>query len=92
MQTREVDRPPHGTATARSERGFDVMGLLDADRPFVHESIIGTRFEGRVAGQTLVAETTAILPGIRGEAWVTGEHAFVIGPGDRAATASGCRL
>ena len=68
------------------------MGLLDADRPFVHESIIGTRFEGRVAGQTLVAETTAILPGIRAKPGSRASNAFVIGPGDRAATASGGRL
>jgi proline racemase len=78
----EVDRSPCGTGTCAVMAVLDEMGLLGPDRPFVHESIIGTRFEGRVAGQTLVGETRAILPEIRGEAWITGEHTFVIEPGD----------
>ena len=54
----------------------DAMGLLGADRPFVHESLIGTRFSGRVASRTQVGECQAIVPEIEGSAWITGEHTF----------------
>ena len=48
----EVDRSPCGTGTAAVMAVLDAMGLLGADRPFVHESLIGTRFNGRVASRT----------------------------------------
>src|SRR5437667_443857 len=52
----EVDRSPCGTGTAAVMAIIDAMGLLAEDRPFVHESLIGTRFNGRLAGRTVVAE------------------------------------
>jgi proline racemase len=61
---------------------LDRMGLLGPDHTFVHESIIGTRFRGRTAGQTFVSEMRAIIPEIEGEAWITGEHVFVIDGND----------
>jgi proline racemase len=58
------------------------MGLLGRDHTFVHESIIGTRFRGRVVGETFVSGIAAIVPEIEGDAWITGEHVFVIDPRD----------
>jgi proline racemase/trans-L-3-hydroxyproline dehydratase len=58
------------------------MGVVDDTRPFVHESIIGTTFSARVAGRTSVGEHTAIVPELSGEAWITGEHAFIVQKGD----------
>jgi proline racemase len=57
---------------------IDAMGLLGGDRPFVHESLIGTRLSGRVSGRTEVGDYPAIVTDIEGSAWITGEHAFVI--------------
>ena len=74
----EVDRSPCGTGTAAVMAVIDAMGLLSEDRPFVHESLIGTRFNGRVISRTLVGEHQAIVPEIEGSAWITGEHTFVI--------------
>jgi proline racemase len=74
----EVDRSPCGTGTAAVMAVIDAMGLLRDDKPFVHESLIGTRFNGRVAGRTVVGECQAIVPEIEGSAWITGEHTFVI--------------
>jgi proline racemase len=54
------------------------MGLLSAERPFVHESLIGTRFTGRVSSRTEVGELQAIVPEIEGSAWITGEHTFLV--------------
>ena len=74
----EVDRSPCGTGTAAVMAVIDAMGLLGADKPFVHESLIGTRFLGRVASRTRVGDLAAIVPEIEGSAWITGEHTFLI--------------
>jgi proline racemase len=58
------------------------MGLLGTDQTFVHESIIGTRFRGRVTCETTVGDYAAILPEIEGEAYITGENVFLIDDAD----------
>jgi trans-L-3-hydroxyproline dehydratase len=78
----EVDRSPCGTGTAAVMAVVDAMGLLAEDRPFVHESLIGTTFTGRVAARTTVGEHEAIVPEIEGSAWITGEHTFVVDEND----------
>ncbi len=74
----EVDRSPCGTGTAAVMAVVDAMGLLSEEKPFVHESLIGTRFNGRIAGRTTVGEYQAITPEIEGSAWITGEHTFLV--------------
>jgi proline racemase len=74
----EVDRSPCGTGTCAVMAVLSAMGLLDASQTFTHESIIGTRFRGRVARTTTVGEHPAIVPEIEGEAYITGEHTFLV--------------
>lgn len=74
----EIDRSPCGTGTAAVMAVIDAMGLLAAERPFVHESLIGTRLTGRVLARTKVGELEAIVPEISGSAWITGEHTFIV--------------
>jgi len=78
----QVDRSPCGTGTAAVMAVIDAMGLLAVDRPFVHESLVGTLFRGRAAGRTQVGEFEAIIPEIEGSAWITGEHTFLIDDND----------
>jgi proline racemase len=78
----EVDRSPCGTGTAAVMAVVDAMGLLTADKPFVHESLIGTTFTGRVANHTFVGDRQAIVPEIEGSAWITGEHTFIVDDDD----------
>jgi trans-L-3-hydroxyproline dehydratase len=78
----EVDRSPCGTGTCAVMAVLAAMGLLGADQTFVHESIIGTRFRGRLAGETTVSGHPAILPEIEGEAYITGENVFLIDDAD----------
>jgi proline racemase len=78
----EVDRSPCGTGTAAVMAVLDAMGLLPPDRPFVHESLIGTTFRGRVTGREAVGERPAIRPELEGSAWITGEHTFLIDDDD----------
>ena len=74
----EVDRSPCGTGTAAVMAVLNDMGLLLDDVPFVHESIVGTTFSGRVVERVHVGERAAIVPEIEGSAWITGEHTFLI--------------
>lgn len=74
----EVDRSPCGTGTAAVMAVLSEMGVLNEDAPFVHESILGTMFTGRITGRTHVGEYAAIIPEIEGSAWITGEHTFLI--------------
>jgi proline racemase len=78
----QVDRSPCGTGTAAVMAVLDAMGLLTADHRFVHESLVGTRFRGRVRRRTVVGEYEAIVPEIEGSAWITGEHLFLIDDDD----------
>ena len=61
---------------------LSAMGLLGPDQPFVHESIIHTLFRGRVVAETRVGEHAAIVPELEGEAYITGESAFLIDDAD----------
>jgi trans-L-3-hydroxyproline dehydratase len=78
----EVDRSPCGTGTAAVMAVLDAMGLLGDAARFVHESLIGTRFTGRVASRTAVGDRDAIVPEIEGSAWITGEHTFIVDDDD----------
>jgi proline racemase len=77
-----VDRSACGTGTAAVMAVIDAMGMLSGDRPFVHESLIGTRLSGRLAGRTTVGELPAIVAEIDGAAWITGEHTFLVSEDD----------
>ena len=77
-----VDRSPGGTATAAVMAVLDAMGLLADDRQFVHESITGTLFRGRATRRTIVGETPALVAEIEGNAWITGEHTFLLDDDD----------
>ena len=74
----EVDRSPCGTGTSAVMAVLDAMGLLPSDRPFVHESLIGTLFRGRLLSRTQVGDLPAIVTEIEGSAWITGDHTFYI--------------
>ena len=45
-------------------------------------SLIGSRFSGLIAGETLVAGQPAIIPEISGRGWVTGIHQHMLDPDD----------
>ena len=77
-----VDRSPSGTGTAAAMAVVDALGMLAPDRPFVHESLAGTRFVGRLEQRTTVDDRPAIVVRIAGEAWITGEHEFEIDEDD----------
>ncbi len=77
-----ADRSPCATGTAAVMAVLDAMGLLEDDRPFVHESLLGTLHRGRIVRRTQVGELPAIVAEIEGTAWITGEHTFYVDEDD----------
>src|SRR5262245_35243391 len=73
-----IDRSPCGTGTSARLAVLHARGLLAAGQTFVHESIIGSRFDAAIATQTTVAGRPGIVPTIAGQAWITGvfQHGF----------------
>lgn len=78
----QIDRSPCGTGTCARLAALYGRGQWKAGEPFVHESIIGSKFIGKILSETKVGEYNAIIPEITGEAFITGFHQFVIDPTD----------
>ena len=76
------DRSPTGTGTCARMAVLHARGQLAVGDSLVHESIIGSRFEGRILGTTTVAGIPAILPSISGRAWITGFHQYIVDASD----------
>lgn len=76
------DRSPCGTGTCARMAALHARGLLAEGESFVHESLIGTEFIGRIRGTTALAGRPAILPTITGKGWITAFHQYVLDPTD----------
>jgi proline racemase len=77
-----LDRSPCGTGTSARMAQLHARGELETGAPFVNESVIGTRFTGRVVEETTVAGRPAIVPEITGRAWITGIGQYLLDPTD----------
>jgi len=77
-----VDRSPCGTGTCAKMALLHRRGELAVGQTFVNEGLLGTTFEGRIVEETTVDDLPAIVPEIRGTAYLTGLHRFVVTPGD----------
>jgi trans-L-3-hydroxyproline dehydratase len=78
----EVDRSPTGTGVSGRVALEHARGRLAVGEPLVIESLIGTRFTGRVVRETTFGDYTAVVPEVEGSAWLTGRHEFLIAPDD----------
>jgi 4-hydroxyproline epimerase len=77
---RAIDRSPCGTGTSARLAHLAGTGRLKVGEPFVHESIIGSRFTGRIDRMVDLQGTPAIIPTIEGSAFVTGFNTIWIDP------------
>jgi proline racemase len=82
-----VDRSPCGTGTSAKLACLYADERIGLDEPYVHESVIGTTFTGRVLGETTVGPFSAVDTEVGGRGFLTGFHQFVLDPDD--ATAEG---
>lgn len=85
-----IDRSPCGTGTSARMAHWAALGRLKPGDDFIHESIIGSMFKGRVEALTTVGDLPAIIPSIAGWARVTGLNTIFID--DRDPYAHGFQL
>jgi proline racemase len=77
-----LDRSPCGTGTSARMAQLWARGELALEQPFVHESVIGTRFTGRLVAEVTVGGRPAAVPEITGRAWITGMGQYLLDPDD----------
>ena len=78
-----IDRSPCGTGTsARMAQWFN-NGKLQIGEKFVHESIIGTKFIGRVEDTKKIGNFDGIVPSIEGWANIIGYNNIILDDDDQ---------
>lgn len=75
----QADKSPCGTGTSAKMATLYAKGELGINETFVYESIIRTKFKGRVLEETKVGDYNAIIPEMTGSAYITGFNHLVIG-------------
>lgn len=77
-----VDRSPCGTGTCGKMTLLHSEGKLPVEEPYLHESVIGTRFEGRLRETETRDGITVTTPEVSGSAYIVAEHTFFLDPED----------
>lgn len=77
-----LDRSPCGTGTCARMAQLHAQGLLVEGEDFRHIGITGTEFVGRIRGTTKVGDYPAILPTVKGSAWIMSFQQVVLDPTD----------
>jgi len=73
-----IDRSPCGTGTSARMAQWYAKGKLKKGDEFIHESIIGSKFTGRIEEETMVDNKPAIRPSIKGWAKIYGYNTIWI--------------
>lgn len=77
-----IDRSPCGTGTSARLAQWYAKGRLKPGQDFVHESIIGSIFTGRIERETELAGKPAIVPSIEGWAIIHGFNHIILDEDD----------
>jgi proline racemase len=77
-----LDRSPCGTGTAAKMTLLHHQGRLKLQEPFVNRSPLGTQFQGRLVEKRPLGNIEAVVAEIRGSAYLTGIHEFILDPRD----------
>jgi proline racemase len=77
-----LDRSATGTGLSARMATLHARGRLHVGDAMTHASVLGSTFEGRVVAETEVGDRTAIVPAIRGSAWITGITQLLVDPTD----------
>jgi proline racemase len=77
-----ADRSPCGTGTCARLALMHARGDIQPGETFIHESIIGTRFESRIERHVMEGPYGAVVPSVAGRAWITGLHQVGLDPTD----------
>ncbi|MDG1334317.1 MAG: 4-hydroxyproline epimerase [Crocinitomicaceae bacterium] len=77
-----IDRSPCGTGTSARMAQWHAQGKLKKGDEFIHESIIGSVFTGRIEEETTLFDRPAIIPSIEGWARIYGHNEIIIDDDD----------
>jgi proline racemase len=77
-----LDRSPCGTGTSARMAALHARGELALGQEFVNESIIGSRFTGRLLEEMSLGAVPAVVPEVSGRAWITGMSQYLLDPTD----------
>jgi proline racemase len=73
-----MDRSPCGTGTASKLALLHHRGHLAMHQPYCNQSPLDTVFEAELVDRTTIGSYAAYVTQIRGRAWITGGHQFII--------------
>jgi trans-L-3-hydroxyproline dehydratase len=76
------DRSPTGTGTCARMAVLHARGQMAVGDSMIHESLIGTQFRGRIVSTAKAGGLPAIVPAIKGRAWITGFSTYLLDPDD----------
>jgi trans-L-3-hydroxyproline dehydratase len=77
-----LDRSATGTGLSARMAALHARGRMHVGHSMTHASVIGSTFEGRIVREVEVGGRAAIVPAIRGSAWITGLTHLVVDPTD----------
>jgi proline racemase len=77
-----LDRSATGTGLSARMATLHARGLMRIGETMTHSSVIGSTFDGRIVSETAVGDRPAIVPAIRGSAWITGITQIFVDPND----------
>ena len=77
-----LDRSATGTGLSARMAALHARGRMRVGDAMTHASVLGTTFDGRIVDETRVGDTPAIVPAIRGSAWITGITQLLLDPSD----------
>ena len=78
----KLDRSPCGTGCSARLAVLHAKGLLQKGDRMIGRSILDSRFDCSIVEETKVGDKIAIIPSIRGRAWITGIHQLMLDPED----------
>jgi proline racemase len=77
-----VDRSPCGTGSSANLAAMHARGLVKTGDILTSESIIRSRFQVEMLGETTVGTRAAVLPQVTGRAWIYGFSQLGLDPTD----------
>jgi trans-L-3-hydroxyproline dehydratase len=78
----KLDRSPTGTGCSALMAVLFAKGLMQVGDTYIGRSVIDSKFECRISGETTVGIHKAIIPQITGRAWISGQTTLMLDPDD----------
>ena len=78
----KLDRSPCGTGCSARMAVLHARGQMKVGEHFVGRSIIDSRFDCSIRSTTQIGDIQAIVPTVRGRAWITGTQQLMLDPDD----------